>query len=99
MGRCPGSSWQEETLIAGKAVGKPKRAQELVRQTQRLIAATAAEHPEFRGQTAAVIADYQGIFVYGPQDVRTRMLEELGFTYPKPLRAAFPNRLRRPALR
>ncbi len=58
--------------------------------TERLIAAAAARHPEFEGQTAANVSDYQGIFVYGPQDVRTRMLEQLGFTYPKALRKAFP---------
>jgi iron complex transport system substrate-binding protein len=86
-----GSSWQEETLITGKAVGKPKRAQKLVDKTEGLIAAAAAEHPEFKGQTAANITDYQGIFVYGPQDVRTRMLEQLGFTYPDELRKAFPD--------
>jgi iron complex transport system substrate-binding protein len=85
-----GSSWQEETLITGKAVGRPKRAQQLVDKTEKLIAAAAAEHPEFKGQTAANVSDYQGIWVYGPQDVRSRMLEELGFTYPKELRGAFP---------
>jgi iron complex transport system substrate-binding protein len=86
-----GSSWQEEALITGKAVGRLAHARELVRKTERLIAAAAAEHPEFKGQTAANVADYQGIFVYGPQDVRTRMLEQLGFSYPKLLRAAFPD--------
>jgi iron complex transport system substrate-binding protein len=85
-----GSSWQEETLISAKAVGKPKRAQELVDKTEKLIADAAAEHPEFKGQTAANVADYQGIWVYGPQDVRTRMLEQLGFTYPEELRGALP---------
>lgn len=86
-----GSSWQEETMISGQAIGKPRQAQRLVDQTERLIADAAAEHPEFKGQTAANVTDYQGIFVYGPQDVRTRMLEALGFKYPKELRAAFPN--------
>jgi iron complex transport system substrate-binding protein len=86
-----GSSWQEETLMTGKAVGQPERAQRLVDRTERLIADTAAEHPEFKGQTAANITDYQGIFVYGPQDVRTQMLEQLGFTYPQELRDAFPD--------
>jgi iron complex transport system substrate-binding protein len=86
-----GSSWQEETLISGKAVGQPKRARRLVDETERLIADAAAEHPEFKGQTAANVTDYQGIFVYGPQDVRTRMLEQLGFTYPRELRQAFPD--------
>jgi iron complex transport system substrate-binding protein len=86
-----GSSWQEETLISGEAVGKPKRARQLVDETEQLIADAAVEHPEFKGQTAANISDYQGIFVYGPQDVRTRMLEELGFEYPTELRKAFPD--------
>ena len=85
-----GSSWQEETLISGTAVGKPKQAQELVDRTEKLIAGAAAAHPEFEDQSAANVSDYQGIFVYGPQDVRTRMLEQLGFTYPDELRAAFP---------
>ena len=85
-----GSSWQEETLIVGKAVGKAKQAQRLVDKTEKLIADAAAEHPEFKGQTAANVSDYQGIWVYGPQDVRSRMLEQLGFTYPEELRGAFP---------
>ena len=61
-----GSSWQEETLITGQAVGKPDEAQELVDETEQLIADAAAEHPEFKGQTAAIVSDYQGVFVYGP---------------------------------
>ena len=86
-----GSSWQEETLISGQAVGKPKQAQELVAKTEQLIADAADAHPEFKGQTAANVSDYQGIFVYGPLDARTRMLESLGFTYPEELRDAFPD--------
>jgi iron complex transport system substrate-binding protein len=85
-----GSSWQEETLTSGKAVGKPAEAQALVDKTEQLVADTAAKHPEFAGETAAIVADYQGVFVYGPKDVRSRLLEELGFTYPKPLVDAFP---------
>lgn len=85
-----GSSWQEETEIAGRAVGRPQAAAKLVAQTERLLADTAAKHPEFRDQTAAVVADYQGVYVYSPQDVRSRVLVELGFTYPKQLDAAFP---------
>ena len=86
-----GSSWQDEQLITGKAVGQPKKAQELVDEAEKLIADAAAEHPEFKGKTAANISDYQGIFVYGPEDVRTKTLEQLGFTYPDDLRKAFPN--------
>jgi iron complex transport system substrate-binding protein len=85
-----GSSWQEETLITGNAIGKPKEAQALVAETEKLVSDTAAEHPEFEGQEAAIVADYQGVFVYGPTDVRSRLLEELGFTYPPELLDAFP---------
>lgn len=85
-----GSTWQEETTITGKAVGRGAQAAELVRQTEKLIADAAAAHPEFKGKTAANVTDYQGIFVYGPEDVRTRMLVDLGFTYPEALHDAFP---------
>lgn len=85
-----GSSWQEETTITGKAVGRTTKAAELVEETEKLIADAAAAHPEFKGKTAANVTDYQGIYVYGPQDDRTRTLEGLGFTYPEVLRDAFP---------
>ena len=85
-----GSSWQEETLIAGQAVGKPDEAQKLVDETEQLVADTAAEYPDLAGQTAAMVADYQGVFVYGPKDVRSRLLVELGMTYPEALVDAFP---------
>jgi iron complex transport system substrate-binding protein len=86
-----GSSWQDEQLMTGKAVGETEKAEQLVAETEKLIADTAAEHPEFKGKTAASVSDYQGTFVYGPQDVRTRTLEALGFKYPDALRAAFPD--------
>jgi iron complex transport system substrate-binding protein len=86
-----GSSWQQETLMTGEAIGRRARAQRLVDKTETLIADTAAEHPDFKGKTAAMVTDYQGIFVYGPQDVRSTMLEQLGFKYPDGLRAASPD--------
>ena len=86
-----GSSWQEETLMTGRAIGQPERAQQLVDKSEKLIADAAAKHPDFDGTSAASVTDYEGIFVYGPEDVRTTMLEELGFKYPDALRAAFPD--------
>jgi len=86
-----GSSWQEGTLTTGRAIGQPERAQALVDRTEKLIADTAAEHPDFEGKSAATITDYEGIFVFGPQDVRTTLLEQLGFEYPAALRSAFPD--------
>ena len=43
----------------------------------------AAAHPEFAGQTAAVVTPYEGLFIYGPEDPRGRMLGQLGFTFPR----------------
>jgi iron complex transport system substrate-binding protein len=85
-----GSSWQEETLTAGKAVGRADEAQKLVDDTEKLVADTAAKNSVLKGKTVAMVADYQGIFVYGPKDVRSRVLEELGMQYPKALLDAFP---------
>lgn len=86
-----GSTWQEEQLTIGKAVGQPEKAQQLVDETEQLIADTAAANPDFKGKTAAEVTDYQGIFVYGPEDVRTATLESLGFVFPQALVDAFPD--------
>jgi iron complex transport system substrate-binding protein len=80
-----GSSWQDEILTVGRAVGKPEEAEKLRDEAQALLDKAAAEHPEFEGQTAAVATPYQGIWVYGPQDARSRLLTDLGFTFPEAL--------------
>ena len=81
-----GSSWQDEILTTGKAVGKPAEAERLRDEAEAQLAKAAKEHPEFAGQTAAVATPYQGIYVYGPQDARSRLLTDLGFTFPPDLR-------------
>src|ERR671915_770787 len=80
-----GSSWQDELLMTGKAVGKPKEAERLRDEAEQPLADAAAAHPEFKGQTAAVATAYQGVYVYGPQDARSRLLVDLGFTFPEEL--------------
>ena len=80
-----GSSWQDEITITGKAVGKPEEAEKLKAKAEQQLAEAAAAHPEFKGQTAAVATPYQGIYVYGPQDARSRLLTDLGFSFPKGL--------------
>jgi iron complex transport system substrate-binding protein len=80
-----GSSWQDEILTVGKAVGKPQEAERLRDETEAKLAAAAKAHPEFKGQTAAVATPYRGTYVYGPQDARSRLLTDLGFTFPAEL--------------
>ena len=67
-----GSSWQDEILTVGKAVGKPEEAERLRDKAEGQLAAAAKAHPEFKGMTAAIATPYQGIYVYGPQDARSR---------------------------
>src|SRR3954470_6070518 len=56
-----GSSWQDELLITGRAVGKPRLAQRLKAKAEGQLAAVRRAHPEFRGQTAVVASPYKGI--------------------------------------
>ena len=78
-----GVPWDEATLNIGKAVGRPAAATALVDEVTARIEKEAAAHPEFKGQTAAVVTPYEGLFVYGPEDPRGRMLAQLGFTFPE----------------
>ena len=77
-----GIPWAEATLTIGTAIGKPKAAQELIDTVTKRIADEAAAHPEFKGQTAGVVTPYEGLFLYGPEDPRSRMLIDLGFDLP-----------------
>jgi iron complex transport system substrate-binding protein len=74
-----GVPWDEATLTIGQAVGRPTAAQDLVDSVKKRIADEAEAHPEFKGQTAGVVTPYEGLFLYGPEDPRSRMLVELGF--------------------
>lgn len=75
-----GVPWQEAAVTIGSAVGRKAEIEELVAEVEQRIADDAAAHPEFQGQTAAVVTPYEGLFLYGPEDPRSRMLESLGFT-------------------
>ncbi|NNN29005.1 iron-siderophore ABC transporter substrate-binding protein [Streptomyces sp. S3(2020)] len=80
-----GIPWQELTTTVGQALGKPDQAAQLVKDTEAKIAAAAAAHPEFKGATALMATPYEGMFVFGSQDPRSRLLTDLGLTLPKDL--------------
>jgi iron complex transport system substrate-binding protein len=80
-----GVSWQELTKTVGKAVGKPEQADQLVASVEQRFAQARKEHPEFAGKTALMATPYEGIFVYGTEDNRSRALTSLGFQLPKDL--------------
>lgn len=77
-----GMPWDETTLNVGTAVGRPAAAQSLVDEINAQIDQAAADNPGFAGQTAAVVTPYEGLFIYGPDDPRARMLTQLGFEFP-----------------
>lgn len=80
-----GVPWQELTRTVGKAVGKPVEAGALVSAVEDRFAQIRTAHPEFNGASALVATPYQGIYLYGPEDVRGRLLTALGFTLPSEL--------------
>lgn len=77
-----GIPWQELTLTVGKAVGKAAAAEALIADVEAQFAQVQVDHPEFTGATSIVATPYQGIWVYGEQDVRGRFLTMLGFQLP-----------------
>jgi iron complex transport system substrate-binding protein len=80
-----GIPWQESTRIVGKVVGESERAEDLVADVEQRLTDAREEHPEFEGATSIVATPYEGIFIYGIEDPRGRLLQSLGFELPKEL--------------
>ena len=79
------ASWQDITETVGTALGRPAAAEQVIEDVEGQLEAAASEHPEFEGKQAAVVTPYEGLFVYGEEDSRGQMLEELGFEFPEVL--------------
>lgn len=78
-------SWQEITSTVGKAMGRPAKAKELISGVEDRFARARKNYPQFQGKEGLMAGLYEGIYVYGPQDPRSRIMKELGFTFPKDL--------------
>ncbi|MDW8805971.1 iron-siderophore ABC transporter substrate-binding protein [Streptomyces scabiei] len=87
-----GVPWQEQTETIGKALGKEKEAADAVAVTEAKIKAAADKYPAFKGATAVMATPYEGMFVFGSQDARSRLLTGLGFSLPKDLDKAIGDR-------
>ena len=74
-----GIPWQDTTRTVGRILGKADAAEKLVTDLEARIAKDRKDHPEFAGKTASMAMSYQGIWVYGPDDPRSRLLVDLGF--------------------
>lgn len=77
-----GVAWQVVARTVGQAVGKPQQADELVKGIEKRFADVRAQHPEFNDKPALMASPYEGYFVYGTQDPRSRLLTDFGFSLP-----------------
>ncbi|MFG2954902.1 iron-siderophore ABC transporter substrate-binding protein [Streptomyces sp. NPDC048291] len=80
-----GVPWQQQTEEIGQALGKADEAKTLVSGVEAKFAAAKKANPAFSGATAVMATPYQGVFVYGSEDPRSRLLSDLGFSLPKDL--------------
>jgi iron complex transport system substrate-binding protein len=82
-----GVPWQEATRTIGKIVGKATEADKLVTDTEARITKARQDNPKFEGASVVMATMWEGYFVYGSQDPRSRMLASLGFKLPPDLDA------------
>jgi iron complex transport system substrate-binding protein len=80
-----GVPWQQQTEEIGKALGKETEAKTLVSGVEDKFAAAKKANPAFAGASAVMATPYEGTFVFGSQDPRSRFLSDLGFSLPKDL--------------
>lgn len=80
-------SWQDETTLIGKALGRVRQADELITKTEKSFTDAAAAHPEFTGKKVGVLqfGDPGKFYVLNPTDPKSRFFTDLGFTIPDSL--------------
>lgn len=73
------TSWQDLTLIVGKALGKEEEAKTLVTETTDWVKAEFTKYPALKEVTFASANDYDGsMAVYAPLDARMKFLTDFG---------------------
>jgi iron complex transport system substrate-binding protein len=78
-----GMPWDQMALLVGRAVGREKRAEELVEAARQQFGAMRARHADWAGLTAVAAYHYGGeTGVFAPADTRGQFLSQLGFKPP-----------------
>ncbi|WP_369070207.1 iron-siderophore ABC transporter substrate-binding protein [Kineococcus terrestris] len=73
------TSWQDQALLVGRAVGREEDARTLVEDTEADLAARGEENPELAGKTVAYVSPTtEFLYVYLPGDSRVDLLHDLG---------------------
>lgn len=79
-----GMPWDEQTMLAGRALGREQRAREIVAQVKAEFERVRDAHPEFAGRTAILAyGGPDGYGAYATGDTRSRFLTDLGFQLPE----------------
>ncbi len=73
------TTWQDQTLLVGEALGKKAEAEQLITGLNDKIKQVAAEHPEFKGKTLAVGSFGAENYIFMPGDPRVQILNQMGF--------------------
>jgi iron complex transport system substrate-binding protein len=73
------TTWQDQTLLVGEAIGKKADAEKLITGIGDKIKQVAADHPEFKDKTITVGSFGADNYVYMPGDPRVQILNEMGF--------------------
>ena len=84
--------WRERTMRVAEALGEVEQAERLIAEVEDTVQAAAEAHPEFAESTALVglsASDGQA-YAYGPDDVRSRVLLDLGFSVPEVITEQVP---------
>lgn len=81
------TSWRDQVKYDSMGMGMAKEGEQLIKDTEKKIADTAAKHPEVKGKKAAFgmfnTTDLSKFYIYTPSDPRGEMLEEVGMEYPE----------------
>ena len=78
-----GVPWQEQAEVSSRALGRERQGENVVDSVEDEIAAARRDHPEFEGSSFVLASASAGqVYAFGPQDLRTRFFESLGFETP-----------------
>jgi ABC-type Fe3+-hydroxamate transport system substrate-binding protein len=80
------TTWRESVELAGKALGRTDVAEDVIADTEQVIADTAEEYPQLDGATIAYTfldaTDTSQIGIYNAEENRPKLLAELGVETP-----------------
>ncbi|WP_066951021.1 iron-siderophore ABC transporter substrate-binding protein [Streptomyces lushanensis] len=77
-----GIPWELQTETIGRALGKEAEAKKLIDGVEAKFAQAREENPAFDGASGVMATPYEGMFVFGSQDPRSRLLTSYGFALP-----------------